>query len=50
MYIFEQAYEFIKADIPDNIKQKEELAGHLLKYDVSLQQYETELAKPNILR
>ena len=48
-YGISKAYEFFKADIPGEAHKKEEFAGRLLKYDVSLDQFRNEMAKPNIL-
>lgn len=46
MYGLSKAYKFIKADIPEDEQQK---AERLLKYNVSLDQFKNEMAKPNIL-
>ena len=47
-WIFLQLYEFHKKEIPDGDDDKEEFATKLMKYSVSLQQYQTALSLDNI--
>ena len=51
MYILNVIMVFQRhmSSLRQTFHQKEEFAGRLLKYDVSLDQFRNEMAKPNIL-